>query len=89
MVKKIPERKCMGCMKSFPKAELVRIVRTKEGEISVDTTGKKAGRGAYICQSADCLKKAVKAKRLEKSFECTIPDEVVNALEASLVSNAK
>ena len=87
MVKKIPERKCMGCMKSFPKAELVRIVRTKEGEISLDLTGKKSGRGAYICRSADCLKKAVKAKRLEKSFECEIPDEVVTALGNELSAN--
>ena len=69
MVKKIPERKCMGCMNSYPKAELVRIVRTKEGEISIDTTGKKSGRGAYICKKSECLKKALRAKRLEKSFE--------------------
>ncbi len=88
MVKKIPERKCMGCMNSFPKAELVRIVKNKEGEISLDTTGKKAGRGAYICKSAECLKKAIRAKRLEKSFECEIPDEVVRALEASLENHA-
>lgn len=89
MVKKIPERKCMGCMNSFPKGELVRIVKNKEGEIFLDTTGKSAGRGAYICRKSDCLKKAIKAKRLEKSFECAIPEEIVKALEASLETNAK
>jgi predicted RNA-binding protein YlxR (DUF448 family) len=67
--KKIPERKCMGCMNSFPKGELVRIVKNKEGEIFLDTTGKTAGRGAYICRKSDCLKKAIKAKRLEKSCD--------------------
>ena len=84
MVKKIPERRCVGCMKSFPKQELIRIVRSSEGEISLDTTGKKSGRGAYICHSTDCLKKAVKAKRLEKSFECDIPEEIIATLEVSL-----
>ncbi len=84
MIKKIPERRCVGCMKSFPKQELIRIVRSSDGEISLDTTGKKAGRGAYICHDPDCLKKAVKAKRLEKSFECDVPDEIIAALEESL-----
>ncbi|MBQ9975796.1 MAG: YlxR family protein [Clostridia bacterium] len=89
MMKKIPERKCMGCMNSFPKQELVRIVKNKEGEISLDTTGKKAGRGAYICKSADCLKKAVKARRLEKSFECAIPDSILAELEEALKNVSK
>ena len=84
MVKKIPERRCVGCMNSFPKQELIRIVRSSDGEISLDTTGKKAGRGAYICHDPDCLKKAVKAKRLEKNFECEIPNEIISALEESL-----
>jgi len=84
MVKKIPERRCVGCMNSFPKQELIRIVRSSEGEISLDATGKKAGRGAYICHNPDCLKKAVKAKRLEKSFECEIPEEIIASLEAAL-----
>ena len=88
MVKKIPERKCMGCMNSYPKAELVRIVRTKEGEISIDTTGKKSGRGAYICKKSECLKKALRAKRLEKSFECEIPLDVVSTLEKELENYA-
>ena len=86
MTKKIPERKCMGCMNSFPKMELVRIVKTKDGEISLDTTGKKSGRGAYICKSAECLKKARKQKRIERSLEVTISEEVYNALESELLS---
>lgn len=89
MVKKIPERKCMGCMSSFPKPELVRIVKTKEGEISLDVTGKKSGRGAYICKSTDCLKKAVKAHRLEKCFECDIPEEVYTSLEEAMKNAAE
>lgn len=83
--KKIPMRKCMGCSEMFPKKELVRVVKTKisedeEGneiyEISLDLTGKKAGRGAYVCKSAECLKKARKAKRFERNLECQIPEEV-------------
>ena len=64
--KKIPMRKCIGCNESKSKKELVRIVRSPEGEISVDTTGKKNGRGAYICNDAECLRKARKSKRLER-----------------------
>ena len=63
-VKKIPQRKCLGCMQSFPKKELIRVVRTPEGEVEIDLTGKKSGRGAYICKNEACLKKAIKAKRL-------------------------
>lgn len=83
-MKKIPERKCLGCMNSFSKQALIRIVKMKDGEISLDPTGKKAGRGSYICKKTDCLKKAVKAHRLEKSFECTIPEEVLLSLEEEL-----
>ena len=81
MVKKIPERKCMGCADKFPKKELLRIVRTPEGEISVDITGKKNGRGAYVCMSGECLKKARKNKGLERSLKMTIPEEVYEELE--------
>ena len=84
MTKKIPERKCLGCMQSFPKSTLVRIVRSPEGEISLDLTGKKSGRGAYICKSADCLSKAMKAKRFERALECQIPDEVVETMRKEL-----
>ena len=79
--KKIPMRKCTGCNEMKPKKELVRIVRSPEGEISMDLTGKKSGRGAYICRSASCLNAARKAKRLERAFECTVSDEVWERLE--------
>ena len=82
--RKIPMRKCLGCGESFEKRELVRIVRSPEGEISLDLTGKKAGRGAYICKDIECLRKARKARRLEKSFECRIDDEVYDSMEAEL-----
>ena len=82
--KKVPVRMCSGCGQHFPKKELVRVVRSVQGEISVDLTGKKSGRGAYICQSVDCLKKARKAKRLERALECQIPDEVYQRLEEEI-----
>lgn len=82
--KKIPLRKCTGCGEMKPKKELVRIVKSPEGEIELDLTGRKAGRGAYICRDASCLKTARKAKRLEKAFSCSIPDSVYDELEGSL-----
>ncbi len=84
--KRIPERTCTGCGEVKPKAELLRVVRSPEGEISLDFTGKKSGRGAYLCRSAACLKKARRAKRLERNLDCVIPDEVYNALEQELDS---
>ena len=83
-VKKIPERKCLGCNEHFPKSALVRILRTPTGDIALDTTGKMSGRGAYICKSAACLKKARKASRLERALECRIPDEIYARLEGEL-----
>lgn len=82
--KKIPMRMCLGCGEMKPKKELVRVVKSKEGEISLDLTGKKAGRGAYICRDAQCLKKARKARRLEKSFACRISDEIYDSMEEEL-----
>ena len=82
--KKIPVRMCSGCGQHFPKKELVRVGRSPQGEISVDLTGKKSGRGAYICQNVECLRKARKAKRLERALECQIPDEVYGRLEEAL-----
>ena len=82
--KKIPERRCVGCGISFPKKDLIRVVRLPDGGAELDPTGKKAGRGAYICRSADCLKKARKAKRLERNLEVTISDEVYEELERGL-----
>ena len=80
MEKKIPQRRCLGCMESFPKKELIRVVRTPEGEVCIDLTGKKSGRGAYICKKEACLKKAVKAKRLQTNLEVAISDELLSAL---------
>ena len=83
-VKKQPTRRCTGCGEHFPKKELIRILRTPEGEILLDESGKKSGRGAYICKSAACLKKARKQRRLESALECSIPEEVYNRLEEGL-----
>ena len=83
-VKKIPMRKCLGCMEQKPKKELVRVVKSANGDISLDLTGKKNGRGAYICPNVSCLEKAKKAKRIERAFECTIPAEVYEAMESEL-----
>ncbi len=82
--KKIPMRKCVGCNESKSKKELVRIVRSPEGDISLDITGKKSGRGAYICPSADCLKKAVKSKRIDRILEVTVPESVYEEAERLL-----
>ena len=75
--KKVPVRRCVGCNTQKPKKELVRIVRSPEGEVSVDLTGKRSGRGAYLCPSAACL---AKAKRLEHAFGVPVPDEVFERL---------
>ena len=82
--KKIPMRMCIGCGEVKPKKELIRIVRSKEGEISLDLTGKKSGRGAYICDDFKCLQKARKSRKLEKSFSCQISDEIYDAMEREL-----
>lgn len=84
--KKIPIRKCIGCAVSKPKRELVRIVRTPEGEIRLDMTGKMNGRGAYICRSAACLRAARKAKRLERAFETPVPESVYEQIEKELAA---
>ncbi|MBQ3265649.1 MAG: YlxR family protein [Ruminococcus sp.] len=82
--RKIPLRKCVGCGEMKDKRTLVRIVRNKEGEISVDLVGKKPGRGAYICKSEECLNKAQKAKRLERAFSAAIEPEIYDALRREL-----
>lgn len=83
--KKIPMRMCLGCGEMKPKRELVRAVKSKEGEISLDLTGKKSGRGAYICKSMDCFTKARKARRFEKEFSCKIDEEIYDAMEKELL----
>ena len=82
--KKIPLRMCAGCGQMKPKKELVRVVKSPEGEISLDLTGRRPGRGAYVCRNADCLKAAKKSRRLEKAFSCRIPDEVYARLQEEL-----
>ena len=86
-MKKIPLRMCTGCGEMKPKKELVRVVRSKEGEISLDLTGRKAGRGAYVCRSLDCLKKARETRRIERSLDCQIPDEVYDAMEKEMAED--
>ena len=82
--KKIPVRRCVGCQEMKSKKEMIRVIRTKEGEFLLDATGKKNGRGAYICPSKECFQKAVKNKGLERSFKQSIPAEVYEALEKEM-----
>ena len=82
--RKIPQRQCVGCRTMTDKRELARIVKTPEGEIVLDTTGKKSGRGAYVCRNPECLRKARKSRALERAFETAIPAEVYDALEAQM-----
>ena len=84
MPKKIPQRTCMACQEKKDKRDLVRIVRSPEGEISVDLTGKKPGRGAYICPNLECLNKVIKRKRLERSLETAISQEIYESLKEQL-----
>lgn len=73
--KKVPMRMCVGCREMKPKKELLRVVRSPEGVVSIDVTGRKPGRGAYVCRSAECLKRAIKQKQLERAFECPLGEE--------------
>ena len=85
--KKTPERKCVGCGEKKSKKELIRVVRTPDGSIVIDRTGKISGRGAYICPSSSCFKKAVKARRFESGLSVSIPTEVFDALLRELGEN--
>lgn len=84
MEKKIPMRQCLGCREMKPKRELIRAVRSPEGAISLDFRGKAPGRGAYICPNPACLKKAIKARALEKAFSASIPPEIYGRLEQEM-----
>ena len=84
MQKKIPMRQCLGCREMKPKRELIRVVRSPEGEISLDFRGKANGRGAYVCPNVDCLKKAIRAKALERAFAAQIPEEVYDRLREEM-----
>ena len=81
MAKKIPLRQCIGCGEMKGKRDMMRVLKTAEGDICLDVTGKKNGRGAYVCKTSDCLKLARKSKGLERSFKMSIPTEVYDALE--------
>jgi len=85
--RKIPLRKCTGCQEMKNKKELIRVVKNDEGEFSLDFTGKKSGRGAYVCRSLDCLEKAQKNKGFERSFKTSVPREVYENLKRELSEN--
>lgn len=85
-MKKIPMRTCIGCNNVKPKKELIRIVKTIEGEVLLDFTGKKNGRGAYVCRDISCLEKAIKTKRLSRAFEMPIENEVYEKLKIEIES---
>ena len=82
--KKVPERKCLGCGRPFPKKTLLRVVRSPEGQVSLDPVGKKPGRGAYVCRDAACLKKALRSKALERALNVPIPEEIRSRLLAEM-----
>ena len=84
MQKKIPQRQCMGCWERRAKRELIRVVRTPEGAVTLDFGGKMNGRGAYLCPNSECLKKAVRSKALDRSLEVEIPEEVYARLQKEM-----
>ena len=83
-VRKQPQRTCIGCGQMKDKKELIRVLRTPEGEFTLDATGRKNGRGAYLCRSAECLERAVKTKGLDRSFKMAVPKEVYEALREEM-----
>lgn len=87
MTKKVPMRQCVGCGEMKSKKEMMRILKTAEGDIVLDVTGKKNGRGAYLCKSMDCLKKAGKNRGMERSFKMSIPSEVYDNLEKEFANS--
>lgn len=88
MPKKIPMRQCLGCREMKPKSELMRVVRSPLGEISLDRRGKVPGRGAYVCADAVCLKKALKTRALDRALDVKIPDEIILKLAEDLEGKA-
>lgn len=88
MQKKIPMRQCLGCREMRPKRELIRIVRSPEGAVSLDAKGKAPGRGAYLCPNAECLKRAIKSKAISRAFETEIPQEIYDSLNAQMEEHA-
>ena len=88
-MKKVPERRCVGCGESFPKSTLIRVVRTPEEDVVLDVTGKKNGRGAYICKKAECFRTARKKNRFSTNLSVAIPEEILDRLEAEIASCEK
>ena len=84
MPKKIPIRQCLGCREQKAKNEMLRVVRAPDGSVSLDFRGKAPGRGAYLCRSADCLRRAVRSRALERALEVSIPEDVLERLQAEL-----
>ena len=84
MPKKIPMRQCLGCREMKPKRELLRVVRSPEGTVSLDLKGKANGRGAYVCRNSECLKKAIRSKAISRAFETEIPQEIYDAMVAEM-----
>ncbi|MFI3225936.1 MAG: YlxR family protein [Clostridia bacterium] len=82
--RKVPVRQCLGCREHFEKRELIRVVKSPEGEISLDFKGKSAGRGAYICQNINCLNKAIKSRAISRAFDMAIPEEIYEVLKKEL-----
>ena len=82
--KKIPMRMCVGCREMKEKRELIRIVRTPEGTVVMDSSGKRSGRGAYVCRDAECLRRAIRQKQLERQLEITMTEEIIEALPAEM-----
>ena len=87
MQKKIPMRQCLGCREMKPKRELIRVVRSPEGDVSLDFKGKKPGRGAYVCPNEECLKKAVKSKALSRALEVNVPEDIYTELAEHMEDN--
>jgi len=84
MLKKVPMRQCLGCREMKPKNELSRVVKSPEGDISLDHTGKKPGRGAYLCNDTNCFNKAIKSKALSRAFKSQIPEEIIEELRKQM-----
>jgi len=84
-VKKVPLRQCVGCREMRPKKQLIRVVRTPDGEVLVDETGKKSGRGIYVCPSADCVIAAIKPRKLQRVLKRDVPQEAIDVLREELI----
>lgn len=86
-IRKVPQRMCVGCREMKNKKDLIRVVRTPEAQVLIDSTGKKSGRGAYICPSAECFNRAVRGRSLQKALEHEIPEQVIETLRKELVED--